>query len=84
MCLLSGFLDTAQSPCVLPLIIGVRGLCALHPDSPDFGNLWGQQLKISSQSSHSEEAILPGDVYVCVYTCIPSPNAMWIQKLFSF
>lgn len=73
MCLLSGFLDTAQSLCMLPLIIGVKGLCALHPDSPDSWNLWGQQLKITSQSSHSEQAIFLVYVCVCLYLyCFPT------------
>lgn len=67
MCLLSGLLDTAQLLCVLPLIIGVGGLCALYPDSPDSWNLWGQQLKISSQHYHSEQVILLEDVCVCVH-----------------
>ena len=72
MCLLSGFLDTAQLLCVLPLIIGVKGLCALHPESPDSWDLWGWQLKFSSQSSHCEQAIFLGDVCVCLYLhCFP-------------
>lgn len=71
MCLLPGFLDTAQLLCMLPLIIGVRGLCALHPESPDFWNLWGQQLKFRSQSPHSEQAILLGDVCVFLFVLFP-------------
>lgn len=72
MCLLPGFLDTAQLLCMLPLIIDVRGLCALHPESPGFLNLWGQQLKFRSQSPHSEQAVLLGNVCVCFYLyCFP-------------
>ena len=40
----------------------------VHPESPDSWNLWGWQLKISSQSSHGEQAIFLGDV--CVYVFI--------------
>lgn len=71
MCLLSGFLDTAQLLCMLPLIIGVKGLCALYPASPDSWNLWGQQLKVSSQSSHSEQAILLEDMCMFIFVLFP-------------
>lgn len=48
----------------------------LHPESPDSWNLWRQQLKISSQSSHSEQAIFLGDVCVCLYLyCFPKCHA---------
>jgi hypothetical protein len=55
----------------------------LHPESPDSWNLWGWQLKISSQSSHGEQAIFLGDVCICVYICFVSLNVMWIEKPFT-
>lgn len=77
MCLLSGFLDTAQLLCMLPLIIGVGGLCALYPDSPDSWNLWGQQLKIRSQHYHSEQVLLLEGVWEYIFVLFPQMSCGW-------
>jgi hypothetical protein len=66
---------------MLPLIIAVKGLCAFQPESSGSQNLQGEQLKIGSQSSYSEQTVLA--VCMCIYVYNFPPDVIWMEKQFT-